>query len=71
MDVDVRVLRKVGSDAELDRARILTKRERRERGLLHDVAELAGDVTLPFPSGLRRLDEEDVAAGLGPGQARW
>ena len=43
--------------------------ERRLRRLLHHVAELAGDRQLARARHRRRLDEEDVAAGRGPGEA--
>ena len=39
-------------------------------GFLHDVAQGAGQGEVPLPLHLRRFDEQDLAAGLGPGDAR-
>ena len=44
-------------------------RERGARGLLHDVAELAGQDEVPLAAHERRLDVEDVAARLRPGES--
>ena len=50
------------------RARI-DQAERRLRALLHDVAQLAGQDQLAGAGGPGRLDEQDVAADRGPGEA--
>ena len=38
-------------------------------GFLHDFAQGTGQREVPLPLHLGRLDEEDLAAGLGPGDA--
>ena len=68
VDVDVLLLVEVGLGAvELGpRPHV---RERRAGRLLHDVAELAGQDEVSLAAHERRLDVEDVAAGLRPGEA--
>ena len=69
MDVQVLLAQESRRDAEL--ARLLADvAERRARRLLHDAAELAGQRRVGRAAGHQRgLDEEHVAAGLGPGDA--
>ena len=67
MDVDIRRLPEVGRDAELVGVRA-HPRERRLHRLFHDVPELAGQRERAGSLHPRRLDEQDVASGRGPGQ---
>jgi hypothetical protein len=63
------LLEEVLGDAELLGARA-HEAQRRLRGLLHHVAELAGELELAGAVHARRLDEEDLAAHARPREAR-
>ena len=68
VDVQVALLEEVLGDAELLGVGAHVG-ERRLRRLLHHVAELAGELQLARAVHARRLDEEDLAADAGPGEA--
>src|SRR5262249_10085568 len=70
VDVQIAMFQEVFGDAELGRVSADVTDSGTGR-LLHDVAELTRetDVLAP-PRQQRRLDEEDVAAGFGPRDAR-
>src|ERR1700687_4075833 len=69
MDVHVGFLEQANVDAEATGTG-LYQGQRRLRALLHDVAELAGEDEPAAPRHTRRLDEQDIAAGRRPGEAR-
>ena len=69
VDVDVVVAKPVRRQARRELGEVPAHvGERRRRGLLHDVAELAGDLQLALAVEGLRLDEQHVAADRRPGQ---
>ena len=69
VDVDVHVLVEIPLQAQLVGARAHVA-QRRLRGLLHDVAEAAGDDQLALAGHHRHLGCQQLAAELGPRQTR-
>ena len=66
MDVKVGLVEELRREAEFGRVRANVA-DRRARRLLHDVAQLAGeDQVVMARRQQARLDEQDVAASLGP-----
>ena len=67
VDVDVDLAAEVARDPELLCARA-HEGHRRVGGLLHHVAQLAGEPQRPLARHQRHLDRQDLAADLGPGE---
>src|SRR4051794_31651395 len=70
MDMDVVCREPVARDLGAEHAHVSPDpRQRRLRGLLHHLAELAGDRELALAGYRRRLDEQHLAADRGPGES--